>query len=225
MSDSPQPRAVAFDLDGLMFNTEDLYQHVGSELLRRRGKVLDQDLVDRMMGLRSAAALQIMIDTHQLSDTVERLEIETDEIFDEILEERLEPMPGLLSLLTALESAGIPKAVATSARATYVQTVLSLFDLGPRFDFVLTAEDVEHGKPHPEIYLSAAGRFGVAPSELLVLEDSENGCRAAVRSGAFAVAVPGRLCQDHDFTGVALLVNSLQDRRLFEVLQLDGSRQ
>src|SRR5262245_22289269 len=105
----PTPRAVVFDLDGLMFNTEELYQEVGSELLRRRGYDFTQELLDQMMGRPSHIALQIMIDTHTLKATVEELLAETDEIFPDILRTRLAPMPGLLELLDALEQRKIPK--------------------------------------------------------------------------------------------------------------------
>src|SRR5689334_17717182 len=187
----PTPRAVVFDLDGLMFNTEELYQEVGSKLLRRRGHVFTQDLLDRMMGRPSHVALQIMIDTHTLRATVEELLAETDEIFPEILRTRLAPMPGLVELLEALEKHGIPKGIATSSRRSFVERVLGTFHYEPRFSPILTSEDITHGKPHPEIYLKAAERLNIPPSEMLVLEDSQNGCRAAVAAGAITVAVPG----------------------------------
>ena len=62
--------AVVFDLDGLLVNTEDLYQHVGTEMLRRRGHTFDGDLLDAMMGRPQQVALQVMIDWHRLADTV-----------------------------------------------------------------------------------------------------------------------------------------------------------
>jgi HAD superfamily hydrolase (TIGR01509 family) len=216
--DLPRPRAVVFDLDGLMFNTEDLYQFVGGELLRRRGHVFTGELLDRMMGRPGRVALSIMIEHHGLEATVEQLTAETDEIFPAILDARLAPMPGLVELLAALEAAGIPKAIATSSRRSFVDDVLGRFDFGPRFRFILSAEDVVEGKPDPEIYLTAAKRHDVLPSEMLVLEDSQNGCRAAVRAGAVAVAVPGGHSRTHDFTGAMLVAESLADRRIYGLL-------
>jgi HAD superfamily hydrolase (TIGR01509 family) len=217
----PRPRAVVFDLDGLMFNTEELYQFVGGELLRRRGHVFTAELLDRMMGRPGKIALAIMIEHHGLEATVEQLTAETDEIFPGILDEKLAPMPGLVELLSRLEAAGIPKAIATSSRRSFVDDVLGRFDLGRRFRFILSAEDVVEGKPDPEIYLTAAKRHGVLPSQMLVLEDSQNGCRAAVRAGAVAVAVPGGHSRRHDFTGAALVADSLADRRIYELLRLE----
>jgi beta-phosphoglucomutase-like phosphatase (HAD superfamily) len=96
--------------------------------------------------------------------------------------------------------------------------VLSPFGWTPRFEFILTAENVTHGKPHPEIYLTAAQQFGVEPARLLVLEDSQNGCRAAVAAGACVVAVPGDHSREHDFAGTSLIADSLADPRIRELL-------
>ncbi|MEX2176887.1 MAG: HAD family phosphatase [Pirellulaceae bacterium] len=216
----PLPRAVVFDLDGLMFNTEELYQDVGSELLRRRGYVFTPELLDQMMGRPSQVALQIMIDTHTLKATVEELVAETDEIFPEILRTRLAPMPGLVELLAALERHNVPKGIATSSRRSFVERVLGAFAFEPRFSPILTSEDIVEGKPHPEIYLLAASRLSIAPAEMLVLEDSQNGCRAAVAAGAIAVAVPGGHSRRHDFSGAELVADSLGDPRIFDRLGL-----
>ena len=214
------PRAVVFDLDGLMVNTEDLYQHVGGEILRRRGKTFVAELLDAMMGRPADVALRIMIDWHQLDATVEQLAAETDEIFDSLLDDQLALMPGLLELLAALEGAGTPKAIATSSGPAFVHDVLGRFDLAERFQFILTCDDIRHGKPDPEIYLLAARRFGLPPGEMAILEDSQNGCRAAVAAGAVAVAVPGGHSLRHDFTGAALVADSLADPRLWKLLGL-----
>lgn len=219
-----QPRAVVFDLDGLMFNTEELYQQVGTELLRRRGKLFTPELLDQMMGRRQPVALQIMIDWHGLIDTIEVLAAESEQIFAKILETQLALMPGLADLLTALEAANIPKGIATSSGRRFADRVLRAFDLAGRFKFILTAEDVIEGKPHPEIYLTAATRFGVTPAEMMVLEDSQNGCRAAVAAGAFAVAVPGGHSRSHDFTGARFIADTLVDRRIYAALGLANER-
>ncbi len=212
--------AVAFDLDGLMFNTETLYFEVGDELLRRRGKRLTQELLDQMMGRPGRVSLQTMIDFHALTDTVSGLQQETDEIFSALLPHKLQPMPGLMNLLQALEDAGIPKAIATSSRRIFLDKLLTPFQLAPRFAFFLTAEDVEHGKPHPEIYRKAAERFGVHPSQMLVLEDSAAGCQSAAAAGAYAVAVPGDHSRHHCFDGAALRGETLADHAIYQLLGL-----
>jgi beta-phosphoglucomutase-like phosphatase (HAD superfamily) len=96
--------------------------------------------------------------------------------------------------------------------------------MGSRFEFILAAEDIRHGKPHPEIYQKAAERFGLKAREMLVLEDSQNGCLSAARAGAFVVAVPSDLSRDQDFRVASLVVNGLADPRLYEALGLSDAR-
>ncbi len=214
----PPIRGVAFDLDGLLVNTEDLYQDVGTELLRRRGRTFEPELLDRMMGRPQQVSLQIMIDWHGLTDTIEALARETGEIFFSLLDTRLEPMPGAVALVESLARRGLPRGVATSSGPDFAHDVLSRVGLRDRFGFVLTSADVTQGKPHPEIYERAAVRLGVVPSDMLVFEDSENGCRAAVAAGALVVAVPGAQSRRHDFTGARFVAESLADPRIGALL-------
>jgi HAD superfamily hydrolase (TIGR01509 family) len=211
-------RAVVFDMDGLMFNTEDVYSAVGAELLSRRGHVFTPELKNAMMGLKPQPTFEAMIRHCGLTDSWQQLADESNELFIRMVGPLLAPMPGLWELLDALERANIPKAIATSSRRELVAVCLGPFDLQKRFAFVLTAEDIVEGKPHPEIYLTAARRLGVPPSEMLVLEDSQNGCLSAAAAGAFAVAVPGEHSQSHDFSSASLVIDSLADPRLYRAL-------
>lgn len=220
MSEQPLISGVVFDLDGLMVNTEDLYEHVGAQLLARRGKTFTRPLLDAMMGRPSPIALQIMIDWHELDATVSQLVTETDLLFPAILDERLATMPGFMSLLDALAQAELPRGVATSSRRTFVMDILSRLQIEDRFQFVLTSEDVTHGKPAPEIYRRASSQLGLPPSRVMVLEDSENGCRAAIAAGTYSVAVPGAHSKEHNFDGCCFVAESLADPRIYQALRL-----
>jgi len=214
MTRSSRIEAVAFDLDGLLVNTEELYQHVGSELLRRRGRTFEPDLLDAMMGRPQKVSLGIMIEWHGLTDTIETLAAETHEIFQSLLDTELRTMPGAVDLLDRLDAHGIARGVATSSGPEFARDVLSRVGLLERFAFVLTSADVLHGKPHPEIYQTAAQRLGIEPGAMLVLEDSQAGCKAAVAAGAVAVAVPGGHSRRHDFTGARFVAETLADPRI-----------
>ena len=213
-------RAVAFDMDGLMFNSEDVYTEVGHELLRRRGREFTKQLKDAMMGLAPRHSFEVMIESCSLDDTPEELIPESEDIFVSLLEKHLAPMPGLLGLLASLETAGIPRAVTTSSRRRLTAAVLSSFDLENRFDFVLTSEDITRGKPDPEVYRLAAERFGLPADKMLVLEDSHFGCRAACAAGAFVVAIPNQHTAHHDFSMARFVARSLEDQRIYEALNL-----
>jgi HAD superfamily hydrolase (TIGR01509 family) len=210
--------AVAFDLDGLMFNTEDLYEHVGTEVLRRRGKEFTAELMHQMIGRPSPIAIQLMIDYHELEDTIEQIADESADVFYGLLEEHLQPMPGLLTLLGALDAAALPRGIVTSSGRRFAERVLAIAELAGRFDFIITAEDIVRGKPDPEPYLLAAARFGIDAAQMLVLEDSANGALSGVASGAYTVAVPSGHTSGHAFPGVKFVANSLSDPRIRSIL-------
>lgn len=210
--------AIAFDMDGLMVNTEDLYTIVGQRILQRRGKDFTPELKKEMMGLPAPGAFQVMIDWHRLSDSPAQLQTETEEVFTGLLDSRLEALPGLFELLDWAEQQALPKCVATSSSHQFARKVLSGIEVLDRFQFVITAEDVPHGKPAPDIYLAAAGKLGVEPQNMLVLEDSQHGSTAGVASGACTVAVPGDHSRDHDFSRVCFIAHSLQDPTIFRIL-------
>lgn len=211
-------RAVVFDLDGLMFNTEDIFHEVGHEMLRRRGKEMTHELLSQMMGRRAPEAMRICIEYHDLDDTVEGLIDETRAMFQTLAVDRLAPMPGLHALLRHIESRELPKGVATSSGRRYLEEILMRFRLLERFHLTLTAEDVTHGKPHPEIYLAAAKRLGIEPEEMLVLEDSHAGTTAAVDAGAVAVSVPTQHSRHHDFSHAHFIAERLDDPVVLQLL-------
>lgn len=211
-------QAVCFDMDGLMFNTELIFHKTGTELLRRRGIDQPRPILNQMMGRRAQEAFEVMIQMAELTESVAELQQESDEYFHSILFQQIEPMPGLFELLEQIELRGLPKAVATSSGRGYLEQVLDHFELRSRFDFTLTASDVKQGKPHPEIYQTAAQRFCVAPESMLVLEDSSNGTRAAVQAGAHIVSVPHEFSESHDFSGTKFKAESLTDPYILQLL-------
>ncbi|MEO0530158.1 MAG: HAD family phosphatase [Planctomycetota bacterium] len=227
-SDFPPPqrtlRAIAFDMDGVLATSEDVYERVGTETLRRRGKTFDDDLRNKMMGLPPAAALQTMIDWHSLDDTIEEIAIESEKTFWELAGDDLNPMPGVHDLFDHIEAAGLPRGVVTSGTRNYAERILRIVGVRDRLKFVITADDVRIGKPDPEPYLMAAAEHGIDPAEMVVFEDSANGCRAAVTAGAYTVAVPSPHTQGHDFTGAAFVADTLEDPRIVSLIKVCGPK-
>jgi HAD superfamily hydrolase (TIGR01509 family) len=219
MTHSPNIRAVVFDLDGLMLNTEDIFELAGVELMARRGLVMTDEVRHAMMGRRPTEAFTVLKTLTGITDRLEDLMLETWGLFEVIAENRLAIMPGLHEVLSLVDARQLPRAVATSSPRAYMQHLLEKFGLLQGFHTTLTAEDVTHGKPHPEIYLTAAKMLQVEPCEMLVLEDSETGSRAAAAAGAYTVSVPNRHTEFGDFSASHLKVQSLLDERLHALLQ------
>lgn len=213
--------AVAFDMDGLLVNTEELYTEVGHTILSRRGKRFTRELKNAMTGLPGPKALALMISREQLTDTVETLAEESEEIFAGLLPTKVKTLPGVEALLDALDRNKMPRCVATSSSHRFANEVLTRVGVFERFNFVVTAEDVVRGKPAPDIYHRAAEGMQVAAENMLVLEDSHHGATAGVASGACTIAVPGDHSADHDFSGVHFRANTLLDPHIVTLLSVN----
>jgi HAD superfamily hydrolase (TIGR01509 family) len=207
----PTIRAVCFDLDGLMFNTEHVFYESADVLLQRRGFAMSRGAMDAMLGRRPLESFQGLIDFLGLTEGPADLLAESRVIFHELLVTKLQPMSGLFELLDLIEASGLPKGVATSSPRDYLEHVFARFNLLPRFPVALTAESVTHGKPHPEIYLKAAEQLGVPPEEMLVLEDTQTGTRAGAAAGAFVISVPHEHTAEHDFSLAKYIATGLDD--------------
>jgi HAD superfamily hydrolase (TIGR01509 family) len=225
MSAAPWPiRSVVFDLDGLLIDTEPIFEEAARILLARRNKSLIPEVMRAMMGAPAREVLPLFRERHQLSESLEELASEYRDCFFAALgEQPVKLLPGALTLLDRLERKGMPRAIATSSTARYVERILTPHRLVQRFHFVLSADDVARGKPDPEIYRKAAGRFGHAPAEMLVLEDSVNGLRAAKAAGARCVVVPHALVDVNLVKDADAIVPALDAPQLFDMLELSRS--
>ena len=210
--------AVAFDMDGLMLNTEDLYEQVGHILMQRRGKTYRDDVRKKMIGLPARHAFGVLIEEEGMSESWQELQQETDKIFESILPTQLAAMHGLKELLDYLDELGLSRCVATSSTQSFARKALTLVGMLDRVDFIITAEDVSQGKPHPEIYLAAAKKMSVPVEDMLVLEDSATGTQAGVSAGAYVVSVPNEHTKRGCFEGCQWIANTLSDRRIYELL-------
>jgi HAD superfamily hydrolase (TIGR01509 family) len=182
---------VIFDNDGLLLDTEDAWTRAEKTLFARRGQVFTLDHKRSLIGSsRSTAAvkLEAML---QLPGHGERLMHELHELVMEEALAGVEPRPGALELLDRLRAAGLPVAVASNSQREFVERTLAGAGLlDGRFQVVVSAEDVEHPKPAPDIYLEACRRLGFEPGKCIALEDSPTGVTAAVAAGMYVIGVP-----------------------------------
>lgn len=216
--------AVAFDMDGLMFETESVYWKSAEILLGRRGHKYTQELCDAVMGRPPEFAFKLFIERCSLSEDWRTLQRESEDIFIELLNDGFDVQPGFLELLALLEKRAIPRAVCTSSARRVVSEVLKKDGIGERFDFVITSDDITRGKPDPQIYLKAAERFGVAPRETLVLEDSSAGAAAAAAAGSPCCMLRAAHNFNADFSRAVAVVERLDAPELVALLAPTGPR-
>lgn len=216
---SPIFKAVAFDMDGLMFDTEAVYDKAATALLEtRRGLSYTEELRENIMGRPPEYCFRKFIDYYSLNENWEDLREESNDLFIHFLKEGYSAMPGLFDLLEFLEKTKIPKAVCTSSVPRIMKAVLEPQNLIPRFDFIMTSEDIVQGKPNPEIYLKAAQKFNIQPENLLVFEDSVAGCQAARKANATCFVILADHNKNLDFSHASQVFHSLNDPAIFEHL-------
>jgi len=204
-------RAVVFDLDGLMFDTEALYFRVSSEMMTANGKTFTPEIMRAMIGRRSVEAGYMLKTMTGLNEPLDVLLADVRQRFYAEMETAVHPTPGLFHLLDRLGHHGLPLAVATSSRRSYAAQLLGQHRLLDRFQFVLGSEDVARGKPDPEIYLTAIERFDVPPRSVLVLEDSPAGVASGRAAGTYVVGVPHEHSPAQALQSADLIVQRLDD--------------
>jgi HAD superfamily hydrolase (TIGR01509 family) len=185
-----KPAAVVFDMDGLLFNTESLYQDAVMLAAAEGGHQMVPDLFRQMVGLPVVQSRALLLAHFGEDFPVDAFEAAWVRYFWVIAETRLTLKPGVLELLDTLDELALPRAIATSSSHRTVERHLSAHDLLGRFDTVVGNGDYTAGKPAPDPFLTAAHRLSVEPKRCLALEDSPNGVRSAAAAGMMTIMVP-----------------------------------
>jgi HAD superfamily hydrolase (TIGR01509 family) len=185
-----RPAAVVFDNDGLLLDTEDAWTRAETTLFERHGKTFTMAHKRDMIGsshLVAAGKLELMLELPGLGPEL------MQELHELVMEEGrrdIAPRPGAPELIDALRAAGIPIAVASNSTRPFLDRVLRTGGLASRLDITVSADDVAHPKPAPDIYVEACRRLGADPAASVGLEDSPTGAAAARAAGMTVIGIP-----------------------------------
>lgn len=206
---SSKPSAVLWDMDGTLVDTEPYWMDVETELVQSYGGTWTEQDAVKLVGnaLIDSAVLLREAGVDMEPDAI--VQLLTDRVAQRLRTHGVPFRPGARELLADLREQGIPTALVTMSLRRMALDVVSLIDF-PAFDLIIGGDDVERGKPHPDPYLLAAERLGIAIEDALVIEDSPTGVRAGLASGAVTLAVPHIVALDD--LGAHALWPTLADR-------------
>ncbi len=178
-----------FDVDGVLIDSEPVWERVRRKFVADRGGRWPDDAQDRMMGMSTAEWSAYMSEDFGLRIAPREVAQLVIAAMTAEYQAHLPLLPGAVGAVRAL-SARWRLAVASSAPKSLIEAVLDASGLRPAFAAAVSSEEVARGKPAPDVYLEAAARLGVPPTECAAIEDSANGLRSAAAAGLAVIAVP-----------------------------------
>lgn len=185
-----QIKALIFDMDGLLVDSEHLAYKAMDAFLAKHDVERRQDIHDQMLGRRIPEAMAIVKHGYDLPIPVENLIADYTVMRRDVLIGNVRPMPGALEAVKFGRDAGLRIGLASSGLRDQVTLSLTEAGLHGMFEVEVTGDDVAHGKPAPDLFLKAAEGLKVDPVNCVVFEDAPAGIAAAVNAGMFAIAVP-----------------------------------
>jgi HAD superfamily hydrolase (TIGR01509 family) len=183
--------AVVFDLDGVLLDSEQVWDEVREALVKERGGRWHEQAQTEMMGMSSVEWSRYMHDELDLPEPPEEISAEVVRRLDEVYRKRLPLIDGAREAVERL-AARWPLGLASSSNREVIDLVLDLSGLARYFRVTVSSEEVPRGKPAPDVYLEAARSLGVPPERCAAVEDSHNGIRSAKAAGMRVIAIPNQ---------------------------------
>ncbi len=216
--------AVVFDLDGVLVDSEHVWDEIRETLARERGGRWHERAQADMMGMSSGEWSRYMHDVIGLADAPEDINAE---VMERILARYRHELPLVGGAVDAVErlAPDFRLAVASSSNRPVIDAVLDTARLSELFEVTVSSEEVERGKPAPDVYVEAARRLGVAPERCAAVEDSANGIRSARAAGMRVIAIPNRRYPPADdaLAAADVVLESLADLSREVILREDGA--
>lgn len=185
-------KAIIFDMDGLLVDSEVVWNAVEVEMVADRGYTYTAAEREQLIGLRLDEFSEKLLAIFNIDESPKAFEQELIERMLRRIPATVKPQPGASELLAYIDRAGIPTAIASSSPISIIDAVVESQGWQSVFGLRVSADTVGKGKPAPDVYLRTAELLDVNPTDCLALEDSPNGARAAVAAGMTCYAVPDR---------------------------------
>ncbi len=218
-------KAVIFDMDGTIVDSEPIYEEVNEEVYEKYGLDLSQEDYDRHMGANLKDIWTDILDRYQVKEEFSHYKIE-DFMEDHIHSsyqgladsEELELMPGVREWFEFFKDHGYKMIIASSSYSPVIEHVYQRFELDQYMEGYVGANSIEKGKPDPEIFLKAAEKMGVRAEECLVVEDSQHGVNGAHAAGAKVVGFDRAKDESQDLSKADYIIDEFNQENLQKIL-------
>jgi mannitol-1-/sugar-/sorbitol-6-/2-deoxyglucose-6-phosphatase len=206
-------QASIFDMDGILIDSEPLWQEAEISVFSSIGVPMTQALQAETTGLRTDETVQYWRRRYPWSGpSDDEIGKQIDQTVLGLIKQRGQAKPGAYEVIALCERLGLPLAIASSSAMPIIQAVLTKLKLGDKFNVILSAESEPYGKPNPDVYIDTAQKLGVDTHECLVIEDSVNGVLSAKAATMYCIAVPAPELRHNKQYGIAdAIVDSLLD--------------
>lgn len=202
-------KGILLDLDGLISDTEKLHMKAYQDAFREKGIEITDEKYSYHW-IKSGLGVKDLINEKNLDLEVETMRDLKKKYYDKLLDTQLKPMPYATEFVKHFHEK-LPMCVASGSLGKDVKKVLELLDLMKYLEFYLSHNDVENGKPHPEIWLKAVEKMKLKPQECIALEDAEKGIVAAYKANIPVIAIPTKYTKDNDFSLADYVVKDLNE--------------
>ncbi|MBS3762518.1 MAG: HAD family phosphatase [Planctomycetes bacterium] len=201
--------AAIFDWDGVIVDSSDFHEQSWERLAEKENRILPEGHFKKGFGMRNEQIIPEILEWTSDPEEIARLSNRKEELYRElIIEKGISPLPGVEDWLQELQVNDIPHAVASSTERLNITTSLDVMGMKQEFDAVVGGEDVENGKPDPEVFLTAAEKVGTPPAQCVVFEDAHVGIEAGLAANMKVVALatthPANTLQDADIVVASL---------------------
>ncbi len=214
-----QHKATIFDMDGLLIDSMSYWLALDREVFASHGLEFEGEALRYMTGRSEKENMEYLEEKFGI-DTTHLMASRHDHVLN-IYKDLTKEMPGLGRLMDVLRESEYRYSLASGASLDLITIVADRFGWNDFFEFLISSDHVDSiGKPDPGIYLYAAEKMKLSPEDCIVFEDSENGVVAAKRAGMRCIAVPNAEWSPGDFSQADLVADSLEDKRIFEYLNL-----
>lgn len=201
--------ALILDMDGVIIDSEPLHLEAFSALMSDIGVPYTPEMHARFLGMKDSRIMEILIAEHKITHEAAALLQRKEDLLHNLVGSHGQAMPGLEELIGIVKQKGWKLALASSSSLPTINLVIDTLNIRSCFDTIASGDEVEHGKPAPDVFLLAAQRLETDPHTCLVIEDTYNGIRAAKAAGMFCIAVPCKATEQQDHSQADWQTSSL----------------